>query len=172
VTRTVDLAPDVGGRSRNIALAGAVLIMLAGVFSVAQDWIQHTQEGIAGYKAWTVAGPRCQTLTAGASAGRAQQIVAFGAAKFGREHGATQCSDVATYGGWGFDLFPVCQFDHPGLIEVSTRSGLYRFWPGYVNPATISIEHGVPTCVIGVSQNFGHRLIFDGPAPRPASTLR
>lgn len=162
-----DLARDFNGRSRDIALAGAVMLTLAGAIGIAQDWIQHTGEGIAGYKAWVVSGPSCPPPPKGvlAAGGDARlQITDFGGAEFARAHGATQCNDVATDGGWGFGLFPVCQFDHPGLLEVSTRHGVYRYWPGYMNPATISVEHGAPTCVIGASQDFGHKLIFDAPA--------
>jgi hypothetical protein len=166
VTRTVDLAPDVSGRSRGIALAGAIMLAIAAVIGVAQDWIQHTEEGIAGYKAWVVAGARCASPPSNVLAtpeARALQVSSFGHANFARQHGAMQCNDVATSGGWGFGLFQVCQFDHPGLVEVSTRRGVYRFWPGYLSPATISVQHDVATCVIGANQNFDHRLVYDAP---------
>jgi hypothetical protein len=165
----VDLSRDVGGGARNIALAGAILVMMAGVFSVAQDWIQHTREGIAGYKAWVVAGPPCAPPPAAVladPASRQLQVTTFGVAKFARQHGATNCNDVATNGGWGFDLFQVCQFDHPGLVEVSTRRGVYRFWPGHLSPATVSVENDVATCVVGASQGFDDRLVYDSPTPR------
>ncbi|HEY1562749.1 MAG TPA: hypothetical protein VGF71_17940 [Caulobacteraceae bacterium] len=167
--RAVDLSRDFGGRSQRVAIIGAALLGIAGLVGVGQDWIQHTKEGIAGYKAWTVTGPPCTTIAPASSVtvGHPLQVVAFGGAKFAREHGAIPCSDVATGGGWGFGLYPVCQFDHPGLIEVSTRAGLYRYWAGFMSPATISIAHGAPVCVVGANQDFGHRLIFDKPSGGP-----
>jgi len=124
--RTGDLARDFNGRSREVALAGAVLL--------------------------------------GAPTARPLQLTTFGHARFAREHGATLCSDIATDGGRGLGQFPICQFDHPGVLGVSTRRGVYWFWAGFMSPATVSVEHGVPTCVIGANQDFGHRLIFDAAA--------
>jgi hypothetical protein len=33
-----------------------------------------------------------------------------------------------------------------------------------MSPATISIAHGAPVCVVGANQDFGHRLLFDAPS--------
>jgi len=170
-----DLARDFNGRSREVALAGAVLLALAGVIGIAQDVLQHRAEGVADYKAWTVAGPRCPPLPKflGAPDAHPLQITTFGHARFAREHGATLCSDIATNGGRGLGQFPICQFDHPGVIGVSTRRGVYWFWAGFLRPATVSVEGGVPVCVIGANQDFGHRLIFDTSAPKgPVLGLR
>jgi hypothetical protein len=164
------LTGEFGGRSRKVAVVGAILLVAAGVAGIGQDWLQHRREGIADYKAWMVAGPRCPPppkAMPGAPAARPLQITNFGGVGFARQHGATQCSDIAADGGRGYGSFPVCQFDHPGVLEVSTRRGLYRFRAGIMNPATVSVRDGIPTCVVGASQDFGHQLVFDPTSSSP-----
>ena len=154
-------------RRRVFGAVAAILILAGGVGVVVQDWIQHREEGIADYKAWMAAGPRCPPppkAIFGTPDAQPAQIDNFGGMRFARVHGAILCSDVAYDKGRGNSLFPVCQFDHPGVLEISTRRGLYWFWAGFMSPATISVQHDIPSCVIGATQDFGHRLVFDAPA--------
>ncbi|HEX4740511.1 MAG TPA: hypothetical protein VH353_04190 [Caulobacteraceae bacterium] len=154
---------------RSTAVVGAVLLVAAVAGTIGFNWVQHRREGIAGYQAWVVAGRRCAPPPNGLAApDQPPQVSAFGGAAFTRQHGATQCSDVASDGGRGSALFQVCQFDHPGVVEVSTRRGVWRFWPGAISPATVSVRNGVADCVIGASQDFGHPLVYD-PPPAPAA---
>jgi hypothetical protein len=149
----------------------AAVFTLGAIATMAQHWLQKRHEGMASYRAWMAAGPPCpvpRQAAFGLPPAQQPQLKAFGGARFARAHGAMQCADVVDDRGRGSDIFAVCQFDHPGTVEVSTRRGLYWFSAGYVSPATISVLHDVPTCVIGASQDFGHRLIYDAPAPATA----
>src|SRR5580698_8286858 len=119
---------------------GPAIGVAAIVVITVQHVLQRRDEGVADYKAWMVSGPACHAPIRQAfdtSGGAQAQLSAFGGVRFAREHGAMQCSDIADDGGRAHDTFPVCQFDQPGLIEVTTRRGSYWFWAGYMSPATI-----------------------------------
>lgn len=152
---------------RAFVIAGAVVAVIAAAAGIV---VLHTQqrraEGMAEYKAWMAAGAPCQALAKGEfDPSQTPQVTSFGGIKVERSHGAAQCHEILNDEGRGQTLFPVCQFDHPGVMEVSTRKGLFWFSPGYVSPATISVENDTPRCVVGATQDFGHTLIFDKPAP-------
>ena len=157
-------------RRRFGPVVGVAAVVAARVLITVQQVLQRRNEGVADYKAWMVSGPACQAPARQAfdtSGGAQAQVSDFGGVRFAREHGAMQCSDIADDGGRAHDTFPVCQFDRPGLIQVSTRRGLYWFWAGYMSPATIAVRHDVPSCVIGATQDFGHTLVYDAPSKIP-----
>jgi len=166
---------DQGGLWRTFGVL-VTIVAAVGIIAIgAQHWLQRRSEGIAGYKEWMATGPSCPTPSKpvfDASDGRRPQVTTFGEARFAREHGSALCADVVDDRGRGGRLFAVCQFDHPGLVEVSTHKGLYWFWAGYMSPATISIRHDTPACVIGATRDFGHRLVYDSsPRAAPAATF-
>jgi len=153
---------------RPFAAVGAIVLLAGAVGIAVQSWNQHRQEGIAGFKAWMTVGPPCPSppkAVADAPDSRPAQIDDFGGVKFAREHGGILCNEVADGGGRGDGIFPVCQFDHPGSLEVSARRGVFRFWAGAMSLATISVQRDIPSCVVGASQDFGHQLIYDA-SPR------
>lgn len=163
------MAKNYGARKGRRGLFGVVAgvvgaIAVAAV--IAQNWIQHRQEGLADYKAWIVAGPACSAPAKpgfDVAAGDHGQDMVLDGVKFSRAHGAVRCTDINEDGGRGQGTFPVCQFDRPGMISVTTRKGTSWFWAGFISPATISVQHDVPSCVIGASRDFGHTLIYDRP---------
>jgi hypothetical protein len=148
-----------------VIIGVGVLAAIAGITFVHIK--QKAAEGIADYRAWVASGPACAAAPKSSfdsPEGGQPQSSDFGGVRFTRVHGAVLCSDVNEEGGKGHDTFPVCQFDRPGLLEVSTPKGRFWFWPGYSSPATVAVEHGMPTCVVGATRDFGHVLVFDKPA--------
>ena len=58
------------------------------------------------------------------------------------------CAMIAYNSGRGFGTFPVCQFTSPASLLVKTRRGEFYFAPGIGQPATVSVPHGLPQCVM------------------------
>jgi hypothetical protein len=137
-----------------VIISGAILGILA-IGALILTTLHDREARIAEAKAWTVRGPPCAPGAGVAwdAADAPPQIVDFGKARFVRGHGATRCAEIGYDGGRSDDVFPVCQFDHPGRLEITTDHGATRFQLGPLDPATVSIEHGVARCVVGRSQD-------------------
>jgi hypothetical protein len=140
-------------RRRVVIISGAVLVILA-IGALILTTYNDRQARIAEAKAWTVTGAPCPQGAGPAwDADAPPQIVDFGKARFARGHGATRCDEIGYDGGRSDDVFPVCQFDHPGRLEITTSHGAALFQLGPLDPATVSVEHGVAQCVVGRSQD-------------------
>jgi len=134
-------------------IAGAALAVVA-VSALVLVGAHDRQARIAEAKAWTVSGAPCPGGTGRAwDADAPPQIVDFAKARFARAHGATRCAEIGYDGGRSDDVFPVCQFDHPGRVEITTDHGATLFQLGPLDPATVTVEHGVARCVVGRSQD-------------------
>lgn len=152
------MALDYGARRKPrrgvMIISGGVLALLATgalILVTAHD----RQAKVAEAKAWTVSGPPCARAAGSAwdDADAPPQIVDFGRARFARVHGATRCAEIGYDGGRSDDVFPVCQFDHPGRLEITTDHGATLFQLGPLDPATVSVEHGAVRCVVARSQD-------------------
>jgi len=152
------MALDYGARRKPrrgvVIISGAVLAVLA-IGALILVTAHDRQTRIAEAKAWTVSGPPCARVAGVAwdAADAPLQIVDFGKARFARAHGATRCNEIGYDGGRSDDVFPVCQFDHPGRLEITTDHGATLFELGPLDPATVSVEHGVAHCVVGHSRD-------------------
>jgi hypothetical protein len=129
-----------------------------GAAGVVTAWLEMRTQRFAEAKSWTVEGPPCPSLSRAA-------IVAFGAVTWqtfdydgfviARIHGDATCSEIGYDGGRSlFGDFPVCQFERPGLLVIRTRQGIFRYAPGVGRPATISVPHGRPRCVVAATADF------------------
>jgi len=137
-----------------LIISGAALAVLA-VSALILIVVHDRQAKIAEAKAWTVRGPPC-ARGAGVAWDQSDappQIVDFGKARFARAHGATRCAELGYNGGRSDDVFPVCQFDHPGRLQITTDHGASLFELGPLDSATVSVERGVARCVLGRSQD-------------------
>lgn len=152
------MALDYGARRKPqrgvVIISGAVLALLA-IGALILITINDRQTKIAQAKAWTVSGAPCAHGAGGAweASDAPPQIVDFGKARFARAHGAIRCAEIGYDGGRSDDVFPVCQFDHPGRLEINTGHGAAMFELGPLDAATVSVEHGVARCVVGRSQD-------------------
>jgi hypothetical protein len=128
-----------------MALAAAALIALA---------VANRSTRMREAREWTASGPPCARSTTAAllAAGEApDQMSMFQGVQFARTHGAIRCNTIGYNDGRSGDDFPVCQFDHPSGVEITTSSGRYDFLLNPMSPATVRVLHGVPACVAGSS---------------------
>ena len=153
------MAMDYGVQRRpryKALIAAGVLLVLLAAGSLFAIWRNDRLGGIAEAKAWTVVGPACPIDASPPPSGddAPYQTVAFGGVVFGRIHGAVRCHDITSDGGRGSDIYPVCQFDHPGRLTVRAPKGSASYALSPLSGATISVIHGVPNCVAGTSQEI------------------
>jgi hypothetical protein len=145
-------------KPRRPAMAGAVVVMLAlVVIALVGVWSVDRANRMSDARAWTVDGPPCPSVTPAALAASdeaAVQATTFSGVGFDRAHGAVRCSDIGYDDGRSDESFPVCQFDHPGGLEITTRRGRFAFRPPPLDAATVQVRHDVPTCVLGSSMEI------------------
>ncbi len=151
------MALDYGARRkprRGVMIIAGAALAVVGVGALVLVGAHDRQARIAEAKAWTVTGPPCAGGTGRAwDADAPPQIVDFGKARFARAHGAIRCAEIGYDGGRSDDVFPICQFDHPGRLEITTDHGATLFQLGPLEPASVSVEHGLARCVVGRSQD-------------------
>jgi hypothetical protein len=152
------MALDYGARRKPrrgvVIISGAVLALVA-MGALLLVVVHDRQTKISEANGWTVGGAPCARAAGVAwdMSDAPPQIVDFGKVRFARAHGATRCAEIGYAGGRSDDVFPVCQFDHPGRLEITTDHGATLFELGPQDPATVSVEHGVARCVVGRSQD-------------------
>jgi hypothetical protein len=164
MARTFVAPLDYGARRRPRQAARMVLaIIMIGlvVAALAGLWATTRAARMAHARAWTDSGPPCAMAKASALAAAAEpptQAQTYGGVRFVRAHGAIRCTEIGYDGGRSDDEFPVCQFDHPGGLAVTTPRGTYLFAPAPLRAATVQVRHDIPECVVsGVVWHFNIR---------------
>lgn len=138
-------------RRRALAIGAGAVIALAAAALVAVA-VADRSTRMSEAREWTASGPACATSTATALLGADEapdQVSMFQGVRFARTHGAVRCNSIGYNEGRSGDDFPVCEFDHPGGIEVTTSFGRYDFLLPPLSAATVQVRHGIPTCVVG-----------------------
>jgi hypothetical protein len=133
-----------------VAAAVTVTALIAGVAEHGA-MAKKRALNIEAAREWTVSGPPCPAVTARQFVQRglkAPQAFEYDDVVIGRQFGHVSCGALAYDGGRSLSSYPVCQFTGPGVLRVRTRKGEFFFEPGPGKPATISIPHGVPACVL------------------------
>jgi hypothetical protein len=100
--------------------------------------------------AWTAAGPPCPRVSAQTARAYAAptETFRFQGVEFVRGYGYAVCGEIITDRRWGIgQRMPVCRFNSPGKLEVSTSRGRFDFITGTA-PATVVIAEGAPRCVL------------------------
>jgi hypothetical protein len=153
---------DYGARTRErpvlpLPAIGIALGLTAAIAGAAEHYSlsKRAELGEATAREWTITGSPCPAVSAADFVRRklqAPQSFAYDDAVFGRRFGHVSCGAVADHGGRGLRSYPVCQFTSPAVLRVKTPKGEFFFAPGVGKPATISIPHGVPRCVM--ASNF------------------
>jgi hypothetical protein len=138
-------------RRRAMTIAAGVVIALAAAALVAVAIADRSRRTSAAHE-WTASGPPCahSTATALLAADQAPvQLNVFQGVRFARARGAVRCKSIGYNEGRSANDFPVCQFDHPGGLEVTTSFGRYDFLLDPMKAATVQVQHGIPSCVVG-----------------------
>lgn len=168
---------DYGVRSRSrSAPIGAIALAIGVVFIVAVSavvWLRQRAAAIKLAEAWTIAGAPCPAVSGQALAAAGlmpagdddSMVTTFDNVRVVRASGYVSCADIAYDGGRGFDTYPVCQFPEPRGLVVTTPSGVYYFAPGYGHPATVSVPHGRPVCVMAAKFHASLKSIAAGDRP-------
>jgi hypothetical protein len=148
---TLDYGAQRLHRRRVLAIAGLLLLALGLAVAIAFV-IQDHASRMASARAWAASGPPCATGTAAALAtdgGNEAQSFVYDGVRFTRLHGAVRCAEIGYDEGRSDREFPVCQFDHPGALSITTSKGVTVFVLPVLQAATIQVRNDTPTCVIG-----------------------
>jgi hypothetical protein len=156
----VKRSPDFGGAAQpgyvvwialGVALAiGAPVAFVLGKAALERNEVRR-QEAQAFTQDLTVKGAPCPSWTAAQYAAqplRAKQVFSFDMIDFGRRFGHVECGVAGMHGADKLGERDVCQFTGPAVLEIKTGKGSFYFAPGVGVPATVSVQHGVPSCVM------------------------
>jgi hypothetical protein len=161
-----------------LMLIGLVALVVALGFTVFNYW--RNQIAIA--KVWTVPGRPCSALSqtalvaAGLKAapegdlrGFPDMNIDFDNIRIGRRFGYVSCAEIHDNGGLSLDSHPVCEFTRPGVVTITSAKGVYYFNTGSTAPATVSVQDGVPTCVLASRFRVNRNYLTDPASTNPAA---
>lgn len=146
------------GLGRAITI-GVVVLLLAtlGLVLAAERYA-----AMARLQAWTVGGPPCPTaapadyrafVRANADRIPASNTFIYDDVRFARPFGYVSCGEVADHAGRGPGTVPVCLFNDPDVVEVTTQRGQFHYMPK-TRSVTIVVPDGEPRCVLGARLGF------------------
>jgi hypothetical protein len=136
-----------GPSLEQIATLCGVAIALA---SIPLAVVGQRQAAIAKARAWTAAGPPCPVVSRRAYmafGAPVAQAFDYAGARFARAYGGASCSQITDDPLLGLGHVPVCQFNNPTVVEVTSVRGRTFFMTG-IRPATILLAHGQARCVL------------------------
>ncbi|HEY5007471.1 MAG TPA: hypothetical protein VII42_05675 [Caulobacteraceae bacterium] len=149
--RLIHAGPPLG----RAAVAGLVVLALAMVPVGLAQQQQDRQAAIAEARAWMAPGPPCPVVSRLTDIGFLPSLrtVQFDGIRFGRAYSYMMCSDITDDGGKGQGVVSACRFNDPMVVEVTTPKTHVIFFTR-TQPATISIDHGQPSCVLNPSRSI------------------
>ena len=129
-----------------------LLLLLATVASIPLmvglgTWLTHQ----AMRKEWTMKGAACPIVPAisiAAQGAKPPPPFVFQGVAYAFQIGDVFCEAVPE-GYFKRGTYPVCQFDAPAAVEVTTGGRKVIFEPGVGHHATVTVRHGQTSCVVG-----------------------
>ena len=98
---------------------------------------------------WAIDGPACDVPAKPIRFHRPPRAFTYRGVNFKRYYGSVNCI-VAPEGNILSNAgHTVCQFSSPGAVSVTTGGRTVTYEPGFGHPATVSIQAGQPSCVVG-----------------------
>jgi hypothetical protein len=139
-----------------IQLVSAAAGVVAVVGTIGGVALFQRSTAITKARAWTAVGPPCPSLSQAdflAAGVQMAHTIVYDDVTFARGYGYANCNEIADKGGRGVGVVPVCQFNSPTALQVTTRRGTFYF-ATRSSPATVSIADGVPHCVMATTQTL------------------
>ncbi|HEV7386230.1 MAG TPA: hypothetical protein VGN89_15210 [Phenylobacterium sp.] len=140
---------------------GIVLILLA-VASIptsigVSTWLERQRMR----DEWTAVGPACPIVVRATPANRGAKPprpFVYKGVGFAYQIGDVSCVAAPEKGLFNSRTYPICQFDAPGAIAVTAGGHTTLFEPGIGHSATVTVQRGRASCVIGGGLRAGERL--------------
>jgi hypothetical protein len=140
---------------------GIVLILLA-VASIPiatgySTWAERQQMR----EEWTAVGPACPIVARPSPANRGAKPprpFVYKGVSFAYQIGDVSCVAAPEKGPFNSRTYPICQFDAPAAIAVTAAGRTTLFEPGIGHSATVAVQRGRVSCVVGGGLRIGERL--------------
>ncbi len=101
--------------------------------------------------AWTITGPPCAIVQRPSrtafSPSRKLKSFSYNGVTFTRAFGAASCVILDEPGMWSDAVYPVCQFNNPGFVAITSSGRTTVFEPEVGNRATVVVHGGIGRCV-------------------------
>lgn len=104
------------------------------------------------FEDWQVAGAQCPSVQVSGPA-PPKTIVVENVA-FSRRTGNVACTVLTVRQGLFSRAEPVCHFNSPSEVRVTSRTGTFSFAPGLGRPAAVYVQDGRPRCVVAVKKSL------------------
>ena len=148
---------SIGGMRLSIVQIVFPIIAVVAVVGVVGSYlVLQRQSNVAKAEAWTPLAPACPTETKAeylAKGERAEHVSNYDDIHFGRGYGYVTCNEIGSDGGRGGGVVPVCQFNNPTVLQVTTVWGETIFVTGS-HGATVLVEDGRPRCLLAANQKL------------------
>lgn len=145
------------GQKVVIAVAAVVALALPGWLLV-HSYLGKREAALFLASEAQVNGPPCPSLTKAqfdAQGLKAPKATNYENVIFARQFGHMECRSLRYGGGWGTEVYPVCQFTSPKALKITTDKGEWYFAPGPGQPATVGVPHGEARCVMASNFTMG-----------------
>jgi len=127
--------------------------LLAGVISIPAITVYGVWAGVQAMKAeWAIKGPPCPVVAAPSIRVQGRKpptAFPYGDAVFSHQTGNVSCVAPPEDGLFARRTYHVCQFSGPAMVAVTIGGHRTIYEPGVGRPATVTVRHGRPTCVMG-----------------------
>jgi hypothetical protein len=111
--------------------------------------VRNQTQSAAEIARWRISGPSCPSYAGDVAKFRRQKAFDLDGYRFRRVYGHVECAGMTSGSLFASEERLVCQFTSPTFLEVTTPHGARSYETGIGRPATITIENGRATCVLG-----------------------
>jgi hypothetical protein len=131
---------------------GIVLILLAVASIPISTGYSTWAERQKMRKEWTAVGAACPIVATPSPANRGAKPprpFVYKGVGFAYQIGDVSCVAAPEKGLFNSRTYPICQFDAPAAIAVTAGGHTILFEPGIGHSATVAVQRGRVTCVVG-----------------------
>jgi len=141
-----------------------ILVVSSLVFAFVNGVIQRHNAIISSATYWMETGRSCPSTNPAAFSqsndGLRNQFSFIGVNFTRNITSAVRCAGVASDWGRGSKVTPVCLFNSPGILDITTRRGRFVFGPRLYRPVTVSVDDGRPRCVLNADYRHAADIDF------------